>query len=135
MNNVWRFLPWLHRFILLAPLALITLLATRAIFDPVHMALEHGWTMDSEVGVTNYRSGNGGLLLVCAIIIAWSLLATRRHVLGLFFIAVLMGVILAVRLVSVIIDSTVIPQLRLLIAEALFLLLSVAGIVLERARR
>jgi hypothetical protein len=135
MTTPWRLVPWLNRLILLAPLVIIAVITARIITDPVRSAAEHGMTLDSPVGLTNYRSGNGGIFLAFAIFTISCLVFTRRHLTGLSFLALMMGVVLAVRGVSVVIDGTLREQLSLLVAEAVFLTLSVVGVFLELARR
>jgi hypothetical protein len=135
MNNWWSALPWVNRLFLIAPLAIFTLLTIRIISDPVGSAFAHGMSLDSPVGLTNYRAGNGGIFLGFVLITVWCLISTHKHVAGLSFIATIMGAVLGLRAVSAIADATLSDQIRLLIAEAVFLTLSVAGILLEMARR
>jgi len=135
MAKLWRFVPWLNRLILLAPLVIMTLIGVRIITDPVHSASEHGMSLDSPVGLTNYRSGNGGIFVAFAIFTFTCLLVERRHLIGLSFVALLMGIILGLRGISALADATVRQQMPLLIVEAVFLALSVLGLVLELARR
>ena len=47
----------------------------------------------------------------------------------------MMGVVLAVRVVSVVVDGTARANLPVLCAEGVFLILSVIGIVIESRRR
>jgi hypothetical protein len=135
MKTFWTAVPWINRLILLAPTLLFTLLAGRILADPVHSATEHGMSLDSPVGLTNYRSGNGGLFLALAFFTLSCLASTRRHLVGLSLVATLMGVILVLRAVSAAVDATAAEQVRLLVAEAVFLALCAAGIYLERVRR
>jgi hypothetical protein len=135
MRNLWHAVPWLNRVLLLAPTALFTVLAVRMIVSPAQSAIDHGMSLDSPVGLTNFRSGNGGLFLALALFTLYCLVAWRRHLVGLTLVATLMGVILVVRGVSAAIDATLPEQLRLMIAEAVFLALSGVGIALELARQ
>jgi hypothetical protein len=134
MKTVWRFVPWVNRLILLAPAFLFMLLAVRIITDPLRSATDHGMSLDSPVGLTNYRSGNGGLFIALALFTLYCLVSSRRHLVGLTLVATLMGVILVLRGASAAVDATFAEQVRLLVAEAVFLTLSALGIGLERAR-
>jgi hypothetical protein len=135
MNGIWLFVPWVNRVILLAPLAIFILLTVRIITDPVRSATDHGMAFISPVGLTNYRSGNGGIFLGFAIFTLSCLVSTRRALVGLTFVAIMMGVILVLRSISAVVDATVSEQVPLLVAETVFLILSSIGIVLELARR
>jgi hypothetical protein len=135
MRNLWRAVPWLNRAVLLAPTALFTLLAVRIIVSPVQSAVDHGMSLDTPVGLTNFRSGNGGLFLALALFTLYCLVPARRHLIGLTLVATLMGVILVLRGVSAAVDATLPEQMRLLTAEAVFLALSGVGIALELARQ
>jgi len=135
MTTAWRLVPWLNRLILAAPTAIFVLLTVTIFRDPVRSALDHGMSLISPVGFTNYRSGNGGIFLGFAVITVACLISTRRHMVGLSFVAIMMGVILAVRAASVLVDGTLPQERPLLIAEAVFLALSGAGLALEWARR
>lgn len=134
MKALWPFVPWLNRLILLAPTVLFVSLTVRIIADPVRSATDHGMSLASPVGVTNYRSGNGGLFLALACFTLYCLVSRRRHLVGLTLLATLMGVILVLRGVSATVDATLPEQVRLLGAEAVFLTLSTLGIVLDTMR-
>jgi hypothetical protein len=135
MKNLWRAVPWLNRVLLLAPTALFTMLAVRIIVSPVQSAVDHGMSIDTPAGLTNFRSGNGGLFLALALFTLYCLVASRRHLVGLTLVATLMGIILVLRGVSAAVDATFPEQIRLLTAEAVFLTLSGIGIALELARQ
>lgn len=135
MNGGWRVVPWLNRFIMLGPVLLLTMLTVKIFADPQQFAQNHGMSLISPSGLTNYRAGNGGLFLASALMIFGCLISTRRHLVGLSFLATLMGVVLALRAVCALVDDTLEQESRLLIAEAVFVVLSGVGIALERARR
>ena len=135
MSTLWRFVPWLNRLVLAAPTMIFVMLTATIFRDPARSASEHGMSLISPIGFTNYRSGNGGIFLGFAVITIACLISTRRHMVGLSFVAIMMGVILAVRGASVMVDGTLFEERPLLIAEAVFLALSCAGLALESARR
>src|SRR5262245_48839733 len=89
MTRLWRLWAWLNRLILFAPLVMITALTMRMITHPVRSAAEHGMILDSPVGLTNYRSANGGIFLAFAIFTITCLVVTRRHLTGLSFVALM----------------------------------------------
>jgi hypothetical protein len=135
MTGLGRFAPWLVRFLLLAPALVFTLVGVRFLADPVRAAADSGIAADSPLGITNLRSGIGGLFLGAACVTVFCLLSARRLLVGLGFVATMIGVVLAVRLVSVAVDGTVRASLPVLCAEGVFLLLSVLGIFIESRRR
>jgi len=134
MTTLWRFAPWLVRLLLLGPALIFALVSVRFLADPVRAAAASGIALDSPLGVTNLRSGIGGLFLAAACITVFCLLSARRLLVGLSFVATMMGV-LAVRIVSVVVDDTARASLPVLCAEGAFLLLSVMGIFIESRRR
>jgi hypothetical protein len=133
-TKLWRFEPWLIRFILLAPALVFTVISVRFITDPLRAAAS-GFAADSAVGLTNLRSGIGGLFLGSACVIVFCLLSARRLLFGLGFLATMIGVVLGVRIVSVVADGTAGANLPVLGAEGVFLVLSVIGIFLETRRQ
>jgi hypothetical protein len=135
MTNKWRLAPWLLRLFLLPPALIFTVISIRFLADPAGAAGASGITFDSSVGLTNLRSGIGGLFLTAACVTWFCLFSKRRLLAGLGFVATTMGVVLAVRLVSVVIDGTVRASLPVLLAETVFLLLSLTGIFIEFRRR
>jgi preprotein translocase subunit SecD len=107
----------------------------RFIADPARAAAASGIALDSSLGATNLRSGIGGLFLGSACVIVFCLLSTRRLLGGLWFVATMIGVVLAVRAASVVIDDTARASLPVLGAEAVLLALSLIGIFVESRRR
>jgi hypothetical protein len=135
MTTRWRLAPWLIRSFLLAPALVFTLISVRFIADPVRAAAASGIALESSLGMTNLRSGIGGLFLGSACVTVFCLLSTRRLLAGLSFVATMIGVVLAVRIGSVLVDDTARANLPVLGAEGVFLILSVVGIVIESRRR
>jgi hypothetical protein len=135
-KSKWRrYELWIIRFILLVPAVVFTIVGLRFLADPAHAAAAAGITFDSALGLTNLRSGVGGLFLGAACITLFCLLSPRRFLSGLGFTATLMGVVLGVRLVSVVVDGTVQGSLPVLCAEGVCLVLSLLGIFLETRRQ
>jgi hypothetical protein len=135
MTRLWRFAPWLVRLLLLAPALVFTLVGVRFIADPVRAAAASGIALDSPLGLTNLRSGIGGLFLGSACVTVFCLLSARRLRFGLGFVATLLGIILAVRIGSVVVDDTARASLPVLCAEGIFLSLSLLGIFIEARQR
>jgi hypothetical protein len=132
--KLWRYEPWLIRFILLAPALVFAFVSVRFLTDPAGAAAAAGITLDSSLGLTNLRSGIGGLFLGSASVTVFCLLSPRRLLAGLGFVATMIGVVLGVRLVSVAADGTMGASLPVLCAEGVFLSLSVLGMFLEVRR-
>jgi len=130
VTKLGRYEPWLIRFMLLAPALVFSIISVQFIADPVQAAAS-GIAPESSVGLTNLRSGLGGLFLGSACVTGFCLLSARRLLFGLSFVATMLGAVLGVRIVSVVADGTARASLPVLCAEGVFLILSVIGIFLE----
>jgi hypothetical protein len=127
--------PWLTRLILLPPTAIFVLIAARYLANPIGSAAAQGIVLPPGMGVTIARVGLGGFPLGCAIFLVTCLLSKQRLLTGLTFVAILAGVVLAVRVFGMIADSTVQANLRLVRAEIGLLVITGIGLFLELRRR
>jgi hypothetical protein len=133
--SFWSLAPWVNRFIILAVAALFALISLKFVLDPQQAAASAGIMSDRAVGFTNLRAGFGGFPLGFAAILVFCLLSTRRHLAALASIATVVAVILAVRIYGAAQDGTYAESAHLLIPEAVMLLVSLLGVLMETRRR
>jgi hypothetical protein len=126
---------WLSRLVLFAAMSIMTLVSLRYLTDPAGASAGSGMSLSSSLGFTNARSGIGGIFLACAIFVSACLMAERRLLIGLSFVALAMGIILAIRIPSAIADDTFRESVSLIAAEALFTVLAAVGVGAEIAAR
>src|SRR6476646_10841621 len=117
MQKFWTAAPWLTRLILLPPTLIFMLIATRYVAHPVASAAAQGIVLPPGLGVTIARVGLGGFPLGCSIFLATCLLSSRRLLTGLVFVGIMVGVVLAVRVLGMAADSTVQENMKLVRAE------------------
>lgn len=134
MNRFWRIAPWLTRFMLVPPTAIFTLIASRYLFSPVQTGAGIGLAFNAPVAITIVRVGFGGFPLACAIFTLSCLVSSRRVLTGLGFVAIVMASALCVRVFGMVTDGSVHESMGLVRAEAIMLVIFIAGIFIERAR-
>ena len=135
MNTFWKFSSWISKFILLPPTAILTMVGVRNLAHPEVQAAERGIAFTNPLGATIYRVGFAGFPLGCAGFIAYCLRTNRRTLTGLIFSAMFNGVVLAVRLFGMAVDSTVQQSLPLVKGEIVVVVTSLVGITFEVGRR
>ena len=135
MNTFWRISHWPARLILLAASALFIMISLKYLSNPVHVAAADGISLGSGMAITRLRIGFGAFPLGFAIILLFCLVSRARLLAGLGIVATLDFVILIVRLLSIPVDHSLQQNLPLVRAEAVLLLLCLAGITIELGRR
>jgi hypothetical protein len=135
MNSFWKLSPWISRFIIVAVAGLFTMISLKFVFDPRAAAANSGIIIEPGLGYTNTRAGFGGFPLGFAAILIFCLFSSRRFLAALSSIATVAAVILAVRLFGAAQDATFGQSAHLLIPEALLLVISLLGAVMETKRR
>ena len=135
MNSFWKLSPWLSRLIIVAVAGLFTMISLKFVFDPRAAAANSGIIIEPGLGYTNTRAGFGGFPLGFAVILIFCLFSSRRFLAALSSIATVAAVILAVRLFGAAQDATFGQSAHLLIPEALLLVISLLGAVMETKRR
>ena len=135
MNTFWKFSPWISKFILLPPTAILTMVGVRHLAHPEVQAAEKGLAFTNPLGVTIYRVGFAGFPLGCAAFFAYCLRTNRRTLTGLIFSVLFNGVVLAVRIYGMAVDSTVQQSLPLVKKEIVVVVISLVGITIEIGRR
>jgi hypothetical protein len=135
MNRFWKLSPWLSRLIIVAVAGLFTMISLKFVVDPRAAAANSGIIIEPGLGYTNTRAGFGGFPLGFAVILIFCLFSSRRLLAALGSIATVAAVILAVRLYGAAQDATFVQSAHLLIPEALLLVISLLGAVMETKRR
>jgi hypothetical protein len=134
VNTFWKFSPWMSKAILLPPTAILTMVGVRNLAHPEEQAAERGIAFTNPLGSTIYRVGFAGFPLGCAAFIAYCLRTNRRTLTGLIFSALFNGVVLAVRIFGMAVDSTVQQSLPLVRKEVVVVVVSLVGITIEIGR-
>lgn len=134
MERFWKYTPWFTRVLLIPPTLIFALVASRHILHPVESAAAVGIAFNSALGVTISRVGLGGFPLACSIFTLYCLVS-RRVSTGLGFVFTLVSVVLGVRVFGMLADGTVQESLHLVRAETILLVLFVAGLFLDAAKR
>src|SRR5205814_9945988 len=120
------------------PLRMLTVFFTpmrlRYLAMPVQAAAAVGISFTSPVGITVARVGFAGFPVAFAILAFTSVTSKRRLIAGLYMVLTLSIVVIAVRIFGIVLDHST-ESARLLIPDAVLLVLSLVGIQLERRRR
>ncbi len=127
-----RIMPWISRAVLLAALTVLALISRKFIGHPVDAASASDMTLGSPLAITNMRASFGAFPLGCALFVLVCLVTSSLRRTGLLFVALIAGTALAVRVFGVVTDGTLLESLRLLIAETVLLILSLAAYAGER---
>ncbi len=127
--------PWLTRLILLPPTFVFTMIAFKYISHPAEMAATVGIALTTPLAATILRIGFGAFPLGCALFTISCLVSTRRLLTGLGFVATMMSVALVVRIFGIVVDGTLHESLRLVVAEVVLLVVTLAGVAIETGRR
>jgi hypothetical protein len=135
VNTFWKFSPWISKVILLPPTAILTMVGVRNLAHPEVQAAERGIAFTNPLGATIYRVGFAGFPLGCAAFIAYCLRADQRTLTGLIFSALFNGVVLAVRVFGMAVDSTVQQSSALVKGEIVVVFISLLGVTIEIGRR
>jgi hypothetical protein len=85
--------------------------------------------------MTIARVGFGAFPLACSLFTLSCLLSSRRLLTGLGFVATVMSAALVVRVFGMLADGTTKENMHLVVAELVFFVLMLAGILIERGRR
>ena len=134
MKPVARFAPWINRLVLVAAALVFTRIGLRYVVDPVRTLAAIGVTVGPGHAAAAMRVGSGGFPLACAIFCLGCLSSIHRLTAGVGVVVAVMTTFIALRLFSLGADGMVPESLRLMIPEAVILVLSLAGLVLEAAR-
>jgi hypothetical protein len=127
---------WLARMALLLATLILAAIARKNILDPAAAAAASSMALQSPLAFTNMRASFGAFPLGCALFTLTCLTRRRLYAIGLYFVMALIGTALLIRGYGVIVDGTIEPSLRVLLAESVIFLLSAAALTgLLRAKR
>jgi hypothetical protein len=126
---------WFNRAVLAAATLLMSLIGMRGLFDPVRSSAQHAITLGSAEGVTVARVAFGGFPLAVAIVLLGCLVAERRVLTGLAFLAVFAVVITGARLLGLLLDGAAPFTLFVLRPELALIVASTTALAFERGRR
>jgi hypothetical protein len=129
-----RLVPWFSRLVLLAVTVLLGLISSKFIIDPVGAAAASDMTLGSQLAITNMRASFGAFPLGCAAVAFACLVFPGQRRSGLYLVAAVIGVVLAARVYGVLLDGTLAENIRVLMAEAVVLVLSTFAILGEARR-
>ena len=135
MKTLNRWEPVLSRMPLIMATVIFTLISIRFLSDPVGAAAATGISFTRPVGITVGRIGFGAFPLAAAIATALCLASPKRRLIGLQFVAILLGVALIVRIFGIAADRTLAESLRVTINEVVLLSLVGVGMMAHSARR
>lgn len=135
MKIFWRIAPWLSRLVLVPPAFIFALIAVKYITHPAQAAAAVGISLTSPLGATILRVGFGGFPLGCAIFIFACLISERRILIGLCFVATMVGVVLLVRVYGMEVDGTVKESMALIRPEVSLMVACFIGLIIEFTRR
>jgi hypothetical protein len=135
MTRQLRVAQWLGRGVLLAVTVILGLISEKFLLDTTAQAASRGILFSKAIGTTVARVGLGGFPLACAFVTALCLVSVERIRSGLWFVIVLFGTVLCVRLVGAAADGSMSASIPLIIPEIVFLVVTSSAIALgSRAR-
>jgi len=135
LEKLVRFGPWISRGVLLGATFIFSMIGLRYITDPVHASAQTGVSLGSALATTTTRVGFGAFPLGLAIFTCTCLISTRRLLTGVGLVAIVITTAIVVRILGLIADGPAPESTRLFVPEIVMLTLSVAGMILETARR
>jgi len=135
VSGLSRGVIWFNRLLLLAATFIMTMIALRALRDPIGSTLPIGIVLNSPTAVTVVRVGFGGFPLGFAVALAGCLVSTKCLLGGLLLPAAVMAAATITRIQGIVLDGATPYNLLLLRPEIAFCILSAVGIALERRRR
>lgn len=135
MSAFWRAASWLTRLPLVLATVLFSLIAFKYLSAPVANAAADAISLGSVMAISRARVGFGGFPLSLALILFGCLVSSERVLGGLIVLATTVAVVTAARLIGIVVEGPAEEAVRLLGVEIVLLVISVASIFLERARR
>jgi hypothetical protein len=131
MKAVWKAAPWISTIIILLSTVIFVMISIQPLAHPAADAASQGIAFTASAGATFYRVYVAGFPLGCAAVLIYCLVSRRRAVTGLIFSALVLGILLAVRIYGMEVDSTVQQSLPLVKPEIVLVLLTLFGIAAE----
>jgi hypothetical protein len=134
MNTFWKAAPWINKVVLLMSTAVFAIIAIEPLAHPAANAAAQGIAFTSPIGTTLFRVSFAGFPLGCAAFLAYCLFGSRRTLTGLIFSALILGILLAVRIYGMEVDSTVEKSMPLVKPEIFLVALTLIAIAIEKRR-
>jgi hypothetical protein len=125
---------WLGRIVLIGATAILVLISAHFLLDTAAQSAARGIALTSPLGVTIFRVGFGAFPLASAIVTASSFGSVDRMRRGLWFIVILFGTVLVVRVGGAVSDGSLMESVRLIVPEVIFVALSAVALALGRDR-
>jgi hypothetical protein len=135
MKSLWKGAPWFSKVILLLSTGIFVMIAIQPFSHPAANAASQGMAFTSPAGATFFRVSFAGFPIGCAAFLLYCLASSRRSLTGLIFSTLILGILLAVRIYGMEVDSTVQQSLPLVKPEIVLVLLTLLGIVTETKYR
>jgi hypothetical protein len=92
-----------------------------------------GIALNTPMALTTMRASFGAFPLACGIVALVCLVSGRRNRMGLWFISIVIGIVLAVRCYGIEIDGTLSGNQRVLSAELVLFSIAVVALLIGRA--
>jgi hypothetical protein len=134
MSTFWKASPWISKVIVLLSTAIFVMISIEPLAHPAASAAAQGIAFTSPLGATLFRVSFAGFPLGCAAFLAYCLLSGRRTLIGLIFSALVLGILLAVRVYGMEVDSTVQQSMPLVEPEIVLVAITLLGIAMEKVR-
>jgi len=134
MTTFWKISAGLTRLILAPSTIIFALIAARYIVHPAAAAAKVGISLNTPLAATILRIGFGAFPLGCSIFTLSCLISSRRILIGLEFVSIILGVALVVRIFGTMVDGTLRESVGLIGAEVVLLFLSLTGVLIESRR-
>jgi hypothetical protein len=131
MQTFWKVSPWIGKVLILSSVAIFVMISLQPFAHPVANAAEQGMAFTTSVGPTLFRVSFAGFPLACAAFLLYCLFTSRRTLTGLIFSALVLGILLAVRIYGMEVDSTVQQSMPLVIPEIVLVAVMLLGIAIE----
>jgi hypothetical protein len=129
-----RLAPWIARVPLAFAAVLFTLIALKYLTAPVANAAADAISLGSVMAISRLRVAFGGFPLALACILVACLLSPGRVLDGLIVLSATLAAVIGARLTGIALDGAAAEAVRLLGVEIALFGLSIAAMVLERAR-
>ena len=133
MRTLERISPWLTRVVLLFAAFLLSMIGRKYISDPVAAVRDSGIVLSTPMALTTVRASFGAFSLACGTVAMVCLVSRHRNRFGLWFIALVIGVVLAVRVYGIIEDGTLRENQRVLTAELALFSMTVVALLIGHA--
>jgi hypothetical protein len=134
MDMLSRIGIWISRVVIIGVSALFTWIGYRYIFNPVGNINETEVQLQTATAITAARVNFGAFPLVVAVLIGSSIFSLGQHLRGVATVVTMMIIVTVVRVYGIAVDGVTAHNVKLLYPEAVIIVLSVTGLLLELRR-